>query len=234
MSLLWMDYEAEFDNLVDTANQYEMEDNPEYFAKLTKRIKKIVYRDTRYNVDFLYTAYVLKDEKIIEDYAVWLYQLMASVLKDRTRIQSMEYVIKHLNYIKKALEQTVSQDKISNLQHLIECAQNSIRAQVPADNREEAEKKGIDYAPTKSAYESDIQEYMEALFSKDMRRALQLVQKFTERGIPATTIYVEILTESMRRVGELWHTARISVDEEHYCTSVTQMAMAQMYPAIFS
>ncbi|HBB46473.1 MAG TPA: hypothetical protein DCZ78_06525 [Blautia sp.] len=48
MSLLWMDYEAEFDNLVDTANQYEMEDNPEYFAKLTKRIKKIVYRDTRY------------------------------------------------------------------------------------------------------------------------------------------------------------------------------------------
>ena len=143
MSLLWMDYEAEFDNLVDTANQYEMEDNPEYFAKLTKRIKKIVYRDTRYNVDFLYTAYVLKDEKIIEDYAVWLYQLMASVLKDRTRIQSMEYVIKHLNYIKKALEQTVSQDKISNLQHLIECAQNSIRAQVPADNREEAEKKGL-------------------------------------------------------------------------------------------
>lgn len=166
MSLLWMDYEAEFDNLVDTANQYEMEDNPEYFAKLTKRIKKIVYRDTRYNVDFLYTAYVLKDEKIIEDYAVWLYQLMASVLKDRTRIQSMEYVIKHLNYIKKALEQTVSQDKISNLQHLIECAQNSIRAQVPADNREEAEKKGIDYAPTKSAYESDIQEYMEALFRR--------------------------------------------------------------------
>lgn len=103
MSLLWMDYEAEFDNLVDTSNQYEMEDNPEYFAKLTKRIKKIVYRDTRYNVDFLYTAYVLKDEKIIEDYAVWLYQLMASVLKDRTRIQSMEYVIKHLNYIKKSL-----------------------------------------------------------------------------------------------------------------------------------
>ena len=33
-------------------------------------------------------------------------------------------------------------------------------------------------------------------FSKDMRRALQLVQKFTERGIPATTIYVEILAES--------------------------------------
>ena len=233
MSLLWMDYEAEFDNLVDTAHQYEKADNQEYFAGLTRRVNRIVYRDTRYNVDFLYTAYVLKDEKIVEDYAVWLYELMASVLKNRTRIQTVQYVVKHLEYIKKAIEDTVSEDKKTELKHLIECAQNSIRAQV-SENDPEAEKKGIEYAPEKSAYEDEIREYMEALFSKDMRKALQLVQKFAERGIPAATIYVDILAESMRRVGDLWHTARISVDEEHYCTSVTQMAMAQMYPVLFS
>lgn len=233
MSLLWMDYEAEFDNLVDTAHQYEEKDNPEYFAGLTNRVKKIIYRDTRYNVDFLYTAYVLKEEKIIEDYAVWLYQLMASVLKNRNRIQTVEYVVKHLEYISQAVEKTVSEDKVPYLQHLIECAQSSIRAQVPEDS-EEAEKRGINYVPSVSAYEAEIGEYMEALFSKDMRKALQLVQKFTERGIPATTIYVDILAESMRRVGELWHTAKITVDAEHYCTSVTQMAMAQMYPVLFS
>lgn len=37
----------------------------------------------------------------------------------------------------------------------------------------------------------------------------------------------------MRRVGELWHTAEITVDTEHYCTSVTQMAMAQLYGSLF-
>lgn len=29
-------------------------------------------------------------------------------------------------------------------------------------------------------------------------------------------------------------TAKITVDAEHYCTSVTQMAMAQMYPVLFA
>ncbi len=51
-----------------------------------------------------------------------------------------------------------------------------------------------------------------------------------ERGIPLSDVYVEILAESMRRNGELWHTAQLTVDTEHYCTSVTQMAMAQLYP----
>lgn len=228
-----MDYEAEFENLVDTAHQYEMEDNREYFAELTNRVKKIIYRDTRYNVDFLYTAYVLRDKKVIEDYAVWLYQLMASVLKNKTHIQTVEYVVRHLAYISEAAEKTVSEDKVSYLQELITCAQRSIKEQVPATG-EEADRKGIEYVPEVSPWENEIREYMEALFSKDMRRALQLVQKFTERGIPAATVYVDILAESMRRVGELWHTAKITVDAEHYCTSVTQMAMAQMYPVLFS
>lgn len=233
MSLLWMDYEEEFERLVDVAHQLEVEDNQEYFDNMTKRVKKIVSRDTRYNIDFLYTAYVLKEQKIMEDYAVWLYELMASVLKNRTHIQSVKYVVKHLGYIKKAVEQTVGAEKIPELQRLLTCAQDSIRAQV-TEGSEDSCKKGIEYVPQESAWEKEIREYMQALFDKDMRKALQLVQKFTERGIPATTIYVDILAESMCRVGELWHTAKITVDTEHYCTSVTQMAMASMYPALFS
>lgn len=34
-----------------------------------QRVHKIVYRDTRYNIDFLYTAFVLDEEKIMGDYA---------------------------------------------------------------------------------------------------------------------------------------------------------------------
>ena len=28
----------------------------------------IIYRDTKYNIDFLYTAFVLQEKKIMEDY----------------------------------------------------------------------------------------------------------------------------------------------------------------------
>lgn len=232
MSLLWMDYEDEFKNLVDMAHRYEQEDNAAYFDGLSARIRKIVYRDTRYNVDFLYTAYVLKEPKIMTDYAVWLYQLMASLLKKRTAVQSAEYVIHHLMYIRQAVQDTVSGEKVPELVKLLELAEDSIRQQVDQEKAVEAGQTEI--LKKDSKYEAEIEQYMETLFAKDTRKALALVQEFEKKEISPTTIYVEILAESMRRVGELWHRARISVDTEHYCTSVTQMAMAQMYPVLFS
>lgn len=30
----------------------------------------IIYRDTKYNIDFLYTAFVLQEKKIMEDYVI--------------------------------------------------------------------------------------------------------------------------------------------------------------------
>ena len=80
MSLLWMEYEAEFQNLVEAAFRYEEETNPAYFSVLTDRVRKIIHRDTKYNVDFLYTAYMLDDDKVMKDYAAWLYELMYFIL----------------------------------------------------------------------------------------------------------------------------------------------------------
>ena len=116
----------------------------------------------------------------------------------------------------------VSPEKCQKLQELVEEAQQCIR----------------DYAPTAevkqdSRYEAEIKEYMGALFQKDTRKAVRLIRKYVEQGMNLDDIYVEILSESMKRVGELWHTAEITVDTEHYCTSVTQMAMAQMYDFLF-
>ena len=84
-----------------------------------------------------------------------------------------------------------------------------------------------------SRYEKEIQEYMNCLLKKDTRKAICPIRKLADQGINLDDIYVEILSESMKRVGELWHTAEITVDTEHYCTSVTQMAMAQMYALLF-
>lgn len=232
MSLLWMDYESEFQNLVNTAHQYEREANPEYFSSLSSAVHKIIYRDTRYNIDFLYTSYVCQDDKIMHQYAIWLFQLMASVLKNKTISETGDYVIRHLEYIRKSVRNTISSEKQPYLLHLLDVAQDAIRSQIPEDTNDAAQK-GIPFQPVPSPYEAEIQQYMQSLFDRDMRKTLSLVNEFTEKGLPVTTIYIDILAESMCRIGELWHTARITVDTEHYCTSVTQMAMAQMYPLIF-
>lgn len=223
MSLLWMEYEAEFEHLVEASYERESSAKADYFNSLSDRVKKIIYRDTRYNIDYLYTTYVLGDQKIMNTYAVWLYELMVGIHKCRfTREQTRAYVLFHLECIRKSIPSVVSADKQQKLQAIIEEAQQCIREYEPVDN------------PKKdSKYEKEIKEYMNCLFAKDTKKAIRLIREYVNQGIDLDDIYVEILAESMKRVGELWHTAEITVDTEHYCTSVTQMAMAQMYDLLF-
>lgn len=225
MSLLWMDYEAEFRALSDAAFQQECAEHPAYYASLTERIKNIIYRDTRYNVDFLYTSYVLGDDKIMEDYAAWLYQLLVPLFTDQTPAQTADYVVDHLSTIQRCLPKIIRPEQQERLSHLMDVAKASVR---------EAAKYPVEPKMGKSKYEAEINEYMDSLFRKNPRQTMFLVQKFTQSGISLSDVYVEILAESMRRIGELWHTAMITVDTEHYCTSVTQTAMAQLYPLLFA
>lgn len=224
MSLLWMEYDEEFQNLLDVAFRCEENGRPEYFSKLSKYTKKIIRRDTKYNIDFLYTSYILEEDKIIKDYAVWLYKLLASIFKNRTLLETADYIIGHFDYIREAVTISINKEKQPRLLELIDCAKDCIR--------KEADSISIEL-PKSFEYEKEINQYMECLLSKNMKKTLYLVQQFIERKIPINDIYVHILAECMRKVGELWHTSQISVDTEHYCTSVTQMAMAQMYPMLF-
>ncbi len=242
MSLLWVDYDSEFHDLVNSAFECEREENPEYFAGMSERVRNIVYRDTRYNVDFLYTAYTLGDERIMSDYAAWLFDLLDPILKFDTRDMTADYIIKHFECMKQAAERvTGSEDgRSEELVRLLSLAQKRVREYASGEERPEFDKRNGIYIKSNdskfsvSAYEDEIQQYMDSLLKKNTKKTIYLVRDFIEKGIPVSDVYVEILAESMRRVGELWHASRISVDTEHYCTSVTQMAMAQMYPELFS
>ncbi len=225
MSLLWLDYEKEFKDLVETSFQCEKETRPEYFSKLNGKVLDIIYRDTRYNIDFLYTAFVLDDDKVMGDYARWLYRLMRPILKDYTDAQAVDYVVCHLECIKEASRKVVSEEKkekvLRLLDHAIACVRKEEEEPVSSEN-------------TISPYEGEIEQFMESLFTKNSRRTMYLIQEFKKKNIPLDDIYVDIIAESMRRIGELWHVGKISVDTEHYCTSVTQMAMAQLYTDLFN
>ena len=227
MSLLWTEYESEFQTLVDTAFQAANRREPDYFASLSPRVQRIIYRDTRYNLDFLYTALLLDDDKIVADYASWLYTLMVSVLPRQTADHTAEYVVGHFETIRTAVQQLTDAGKRDHLLRLLDCAVASVYAAAASGGPSDGST-----APCR--YETEIHQYMDCLFHRDTRQALYLVQNFTSQGIPLSDLYVDILAESMRRVGELWHTAKITVDAEHYCTSVTQMAMAQLYPTLLS
>lgn len=225
MSLLWMEYNDEFQALPDTVFQIESEALSGYFDRLSPHTRKIIRRDTRYNIDFLYTAWILGDDKVIYDYARWLYILMDSVLKDKAIADknTEEYVLRHFEFIRKGITTCFSGEQKDSLMHLIDRAEEGVREGARTNTT----------AVKASSYEKEIREFLDSLLEKNTRKAMYLVQHFTETGIPLDDIYVEILAECLHRIGELWHTARITVDTEHYCTSVTQTAMTQLYPLLF-
>lgn len=184
-----------------------------------------MYSLTHWESSILYTAFVLDEEKIMGDYARWLLRLMHPILKYTSVTETAEYVTEHFDSIRDAIRNVIPEEKQARLLELMDCAQDSVW--------DEAEHFAL--TPKKdSVYEAEISQYMQSLLEKNSRNAMYLVQEFQKKGIPLDDIFAEIIAESMRRVGELWHTAQITVDTEHYCTSVTQMAMAQLYPSLFA
>ena len=68
------------------------------------------------------------------------------------------------------------------------------------------------------------------MLQADTKEAMALITEYAKTGIPLSDICVDIVAEAMRRVGDLWHSHQISVDMEHYCTSITQMSLSSFIP----
>jgi methanogenic corrinoid protein MtbC1 len=47
-------------------------------------------------------------------------------------------------------------------------------------------------------------------------------------------LYVNVFAESLHRIGKLWELNKISVAQEHMATSITQYAIAAIYPRLAS
>jgi two-component sensor histidine kinase/methanogenic corrinoid protein MtbC1 len=76
--------------------------------------------------------------------------------------------------------------------------------------------------------------YLSALLDGDRGAAARWILGAVEGGVSVKSIYLDVLQPVQYRVGELWQTGVISVAKEHYCTAMTQLVMAQLYPKIFS
>ena len=75
--------------------------------------------------------------------------------------------------------------------------------------------------------------YLDALLKNQTREATRIIHEAKEQKIPLAEIYEYVLTKVLYEIGELWHRNIITVDKEHYATSVTQTVMAGFYEDIF-
>lgn len=75
--------------------------------------------------------------------------------------------------------------------------------------------------------------YLGALLGQQKSEAAQIVMQAVEDLVPIADIYLHIMQPALREIGRLWQSNVITVAQEHYATSVTQMIMSRLYDHIF-
>ena len=84
--------------MVENAFHSDCSRKPDYFSSLSQRVRKIIYCDTRYNIDHLYNTYILNDEKSIKSYAVRLLMLMDCLFRKDT-LHSMHLILRTVIFL---------------------------------------------------------------------------------------------------------------------------------------
>ncbi|MBP2296929.1 cobalamin B12-binding domain-containing protein [Azospirillum rugosum] len=63
-------------------------------------------------------------------------------------------------------------------------------------------------------------------------QAIALVKRTFAQGLGLQEVCESIITPVQHEIGRLWELNRITVAEEHRCSAITQLAVAQLYPRI--
>ena len=74
--------------------------------------------------------------------------------------------------------------------------------------------------------------FLTAILGGQRQAALNIVEEALRTGHSHVDIYIDLFAESLHRVGKLWELNKISVAQEHMATSITQYAIATIYPRL--
>ena len=170
-------------------------------------------------LNYLAQALFVDEVNIFSNYYRWLY----IVLKERG-IEA-KFSKNYLIATKNVLEKNFDKRKFAIIKSYLTAADESLNS-------------------SKNHYDSFIKEdnflhketdkYLSLLMNMEREKAVSLILDLAESDILIEDIYLKIFQPAQYEIGRLWQLNQISVAQEHYATSVTQLAMSQLYPKIFT
>lgn len=77
---------------------------------------------------------------------------------------------------------------------------------------------------------NDLREkYLDSLLRRDATSASAVIEEAAQQGWSAARLYLEILGWAQVRIGEMWHSGRINVAQEHLATETTLEQMERLH-----
>jgi len=185
--------------------------NEVQFQKLEDHISHIL--------NYLAQALFVDEVNIFSNYYRWLY----IVLKERGI--KAKFFKNYLMATKNVLERNLDKKSFAIIKSYLTAADASFNS-------------------SKNHYDSFIKEdnflhkktdkYLSLLMNMEREKAVSFILNLVENDILIEDIYLKIFQPAQYEIGRLWQLNQISVAQEHYATSVTQLAMSQLYPKIFT
>lgn len=226
MSLLFQLHNEKVDAIARMVYERHFELDPKLETEYDERRKMVMYDDILINLGYLDTAISMDDEKIFTEYAIWIFRLLCSLMKDIKKERIKDQMIMHYKILYDVIAEELNEDEAAKAKQYIESA---ILATETASLSETVVPGSF------TEKHLDIKkDYLSSLLKNDSRTAIEIIEKAAKDGVKIEDIYIDILQEVMYEVGNLWHRNLITVDKEHYCTSTTQTALSRFYHIIFS
>lgn len=229
MSLL-MNYEDQrFTRIAQMVYKEQFRRDPGLERQMDERRKKLMYDDVVYNLSFLMTSVYFSDGRIFEGYARWLYELLCNLMKDLDRDRVMELMTGHYRIMSEILAahapEILTGDELEKAAEYLDLA-----IEVTTEAVTDIE---LSTSFTEGEYYDIRKAYLDSLLRSRTKTAHEIIRDTRKQGVPLEHIYEKILKSVMHEIGDLWHRNVITVDKEHYATSVTQTVMSGFFDEIF-
>jgi methanogenic corrinoid protein MtbC1 len=225
MGLLFHHLSSEFQVVAENVYQRHFDQDKKLEQEYDAYRKQKMFEDILHNLSFLEVSYNLEDDKLFHEYAIWLLELMIYLMPDLSTNRIKEHMITHYTLLEEELKQQLKDPDYQRVKALLDDAKTTTLAyqtKEPTNIYEE------------DKYRIHKKNYLAYLMDGDSKAAIDYILELKRIGLPLEDIYVDILQAVMYQIGELWHENKITVDQEHYMTSITQVALSQFYDTIFS
>jgi len=230
MSLLMNFNDPRFVAIAQRIFQEQFRRDPKLEREMDERRKRRMYDDIIYNISFLMTSIHFSDQKIFQGYAKWIYELLCNLMKDFDRDRIMVMMTDHYRIMdeifKSDARDLLTEDEIEKASRYLHAAITATEEAVTDITLSRAFTEGDHYEIRRT--------YLNAILKGETKEAYSIIEEAKKGGLSILVIYEEILSKVMYEIGSLWHQNKITIDKEHYATSVTQSVMSGFYNEIFS
>jgi len=199
------------------SRQYELQ--PKIWEPYGEKGRELSLRDSNHHFSYLVEALTQSDPSLFADYAAWLKQLFEGIKIPIEALPTM------LECTEEVLRERFSPEMMEIIKEYIKTAKKRIQDELAAQPS---------FITPDAPLHELAKQYLDSLLSGDRRLAANFISQAVDKGESIKDIYLNVFQRSQYEIGRLWHSNKVSVAQEHYCSAATQLIMSQLYSHIFT